>query len=73
LHRLLGVSGNIGAKALHAFAETIYPRIKQGQWPLEPDWLEQISTLGNRSTEALEAYFASATANRGYPQVSGEV
>jgi len=73
LHRLLGVSGNIGAKALHAFAETIYPSIKQGQWPLEPDWLEQISTLGNRSTEALEAYFASATANRGHPQVSGEV
>ncbi|MEK6386149.1 MAG: response regulator [Paraburkholderia tropica] len=61
LHRLLGVSGNIGAKSLHAFGRTLYPRIVDGQWPLEPDWIEQIAALGKRSADALETYFDSVT------------
>ncbi|MFP3758578.1 hybrid sensor histidine kinase/response regulator, partial [Cupriavidus sp. SIMBA_020] len=35
LHLLLGVSGNIGAKALHQFARQIYPRMIEGEWPVE--------------------------------------
>ncbi|MFM0337102.1 ATP-binding response regulator [Paraburkholderia fungorum] len=60
LHLLLGVSGNLGAKALHQFARQIYPRVAAGQWPSEADWLARIRTLGNRSADALQAYFATA-------------
>ncbi|HEY4296716.1 MAG TPA: response regulator [Paraburkholderia sp.] len=60
LHVLLGVSGNIGAKALHRFARQIYPRVVAGEWPLEPDWLAQICMLGERSADALQARYASA-------------
>ncbi|NKJ50079.1 hybrid sensor histidine kinase/response regulator [Burkholderia sp. SG-MS1] len=62
LHVLLGVSGNIGAKALHQFARQIYPRVIDGEWPSEPDWLAHISTLGGRSADALQKYYASAKA-----------
>ncbi|WP_245841154.1 ATP-binding response regulator [Paraburkholderia ribeironis] len=64
LHALLGVSGNIGAKALHGFARQIYPRVIEREWPAEPDWLGQISTLGERSARALQTYYASAKARR---------
>ncbi|MFM0039609.1 hybrid sensor histidine kinase/response regulator [Paraburkholderia strydomiana] len=62
LHVLLGVSGNIGAKALHRFARQIYPRVIDGEWPTEPDWLAHIGTLGGRSADALQKYYASAKA-----------
>jgi CheY-like chemotaxis protein/signal transduction histidine kinase len=60
LHVLLGVSGNIGAKALHGFARQIYPRVIEGEWPSESDWLAHIGTLGTRSADALQRYYASA-------------
>jgi two-component system, CAI-1 autoinducer sensor kinase/phosphatase CqsS len=65
LHRLLGVSGSIGAKALNAYGTKIYPRIRDAQWPLEQDWLERISALGDRSAEALEAYAAAIHVKHG--------
>jgi CheY-like chemotaxis protein/signal transduction histidine kinase len=64
LHVLLGVSGNIGAKALHRFARQIYPRVIDGEWPSEPDWLAHIGTLGARSADALQKYYASAKARQ---------
>ncbi|CAB3775762.1 Sensor histidine kinase RcsC [Paraburkholderia ultramafica] len=64
LHVLLGVSGNIGAKALHRFARQIYPRVIDGEWPSEPDWLAHICLLGERSADALQSYYASAKARR---------
>ena len=69
LHLLLGISGNIGAKALHQFARQIYPRIVEGQWPSEPDWLARICTLGTRSADALQTYFASDKASRDHRDV----
>ncbi|WP_322047235.1 hybrid sensor histidine kinase/response regulator [Paraburkholderia sp. J67] len=65
LHRLLGVSGNMGAQALHAWVRPIYPRLVDGQWPAEPDWLERTTALGERSADALEAYFAATAAMTG--------
>jgi HPt (histidine-containing phosphotransfer) domain-containing protein len=64
LHVLLGVSGNIGARALHQFARQIYPRVIDGEWPTEPDWLARICTLGERSADALQTYYASTKARR---------
>jgi CheY-like chemotaxis protein len=69
LHVLLGVSGNIGAKALHRFARQLYPRVIAGEWPTEPDWLAQLSALSARSADALQAYYASARARRDHRDV----
>ncbi|MBN3806124.1 response regulator [Paraburkholderia sp. Ac-20336] len=62
LHALLGVSGNIGAKALHGYARQIYPRVIAGEWPLEADWLAQIRVLSTRSADALQRHHAAANA-----------
>jgi two-component system, CAI-1 autoinducer sensor kinase/phosphatase CqsS len=62
LHLLLGISGNIGAKALHQYVRQIYPRVLDGQWPLEADWFERVATLGNRSADALHEYFVTVSA-----------
>ncbi|WP_027801410.1 ATP-binding response regulator [Paraburkholderia dilworthii] len=72
LHRLLGASGNVGAKALHQFARHIYPRTLEGEWPAEPDWLDRMDALGERSADALYRYVASANAGRDEPQTPGE-
>jgi HPt (histidine-containing phosphotransfer) domain-containing protein len=68
LHVLLGASGNVGAKALHQFTRHIYPRTLEGEWPAEPDWLERIDALSERSADALYRYQASANAGRGQPE-----
>ncbi|WP_429302548.1 ATP-binding response regulator [Paraburkholderia sp. GAS199] len=64
LHLLLGVSGNIGAKALHQYARQIYPRVVEGAWPSESDWLQRIGSLGERSADALQNYFSAAKPGR---------
>jgi two-component system, CAI-1 autoinducer sensor kinase/phosphatase CqsS len=64
LHLLLGVSGNIGAKTLYAQVKQIYPRVLDGQWPANEDWLERITTVGSESADALQRYFVTATAPR---------
>ena len=69
LHLLLGVSGNIGAKGLHQFTRQIYPRVVEGAWPSEADWLARICVLGERSANALETYFDSAKARRDHRDV----
>ncbi|MEK6290977.1 MAG: response regulator [Paraburkholderia tropica] len=66
LHLLLGISGNIGAKALHVYVRQIYPRVLDGQWPTEADWLAQVTTLGNRSADALQRYFVASSSANGY-------
>jgi two-component system CAI-1 autoinducer sensor kinase/phosphatase CqsS len=63
MHLLLGVSGNIGAKALHRFARQIYPQIIERKWPERTDWLTRICTLGERSVDALHRYYATAKAS----------
>lgn len=72
LHLLLGISGNIGAKALHLYVKQIYPRILDGQWPVEPDWFERISALGNRSADALHHYFVTALSPVDQPGISSD-
>jgi CheY-like chemotaxis protein len=62
LHVLLGVSGNIGAKALHQFIRQIYPRVVEGEWPAQADWLARICSLSDQSAPALRTYFDSANA-----------
>lgn len=72
LHLLLGVSGNIGAKALHQFVRQIYPRVLEGEWPAEADWLARICSLSDRSAPALQTYFASAKAPGKQPKTTSD-
>ncbi|KAA1002513.1 response regulator [Paraburkholderia panacisoli] len=72
LHVLLGVSGNIGARALHQFARQIYPRVIDGEWPAEPDWLARICSLGERSADALLRYYGSTKARRAHRDALSE-
>jgi CheY-like chemotaxis protein len=72
LHVLLGASGNVGAKALHQFTRHIYPRMLEGEWPAESDWLERIEALSERSADALYRYLASANAARDQPEGPGD-
>ncbi|OLL28992.1 hybrid sensor histidine kinase/response regulator [Burkholderia sp. SRS-W-2-2016] len=64
LHALLGVSGNLGAQALHRYARQLYPRVIAGEWPQPGDWLAQLSALSARSTDALQRYYSTAKARR---------
>lgn len=64
LHTLLGLSGNIGARALHQFVRQIYPRVIAGEWPAQADWLARICSLSDHSAPALQTYFDSAKARR---------
>ncbi|POR50201.1 histidine kinase/DNA gyrase B/HSP90-like ATPase [Paraburkholderia eburnea] len=61
MHILLGVSGNIGAKALHAFARRLYPELQGGGLPTGTGWLEALTELGIRSADALQSYFVVVT------------
>ncbi len=61
MHILLGVSGNIGAKALHAYARRLYPEMQDGSLPSEAGWLDALSALGTRSADALQSYFVVVT------------
>lgn len=63
LHILLGISGNIGAKALHDHVRLIYPRVLDGHWPQDAGWLAQVVALGSRSADALHRYFVAASAS----------
>jgi two-component system, CAI-1 autoinducer sensor kinase/phosphatase CqsS len=72
LHLLLGISGNIGAKALHLYARQIYPPVLDGQWPPESDWLDRITALGARSADALQQYFVTATAASDHGNASND-
>lgn len=72
LHLLLGISGNIGARALHLYVKQIYPRVLDGQWPVESDWFERTCALGNRSADALHQYFATALSPVDQPGMSSD-
>jgi CheY-like chemotaxis protein/HPt (histidine-containing phosphotransfer) domain-containing protein len=69
LHLLLGVSGNIGATALHQFTRPIYERLLDAEVFAEGDWLARICSLSDRSAEALETYFDAVKARRSYPRL----
>jgi two-component system, CAI-1 autoinducer sensor kinase/phosphatase CqsS len=62
LHLLLGISGNIGAKALHQFARQVYPPFIAKKWPVQTDWVARINGLGTRSADALHRYYVETKA-----------
>ena len=60
LHLLLGMSGNMGALALHNYVRQVYPAFMEGQLPDDEAWLEQINLLSQPSFAQLEQYYARA-------------
>jgi two-component system CAI-1 autoinducer sensor kinase/phosphatase CqsS len=53
LHTFLGISGEVGAVALHQFIRRIYPSVENGYWSREENWLAQIESLSAKTCQAL--------------------
>ncbi len=53
LHSILGLSGEVGATALHQAIRLAYPAIKAGRFPENEDWCELIFVQHQRTTDAL--------------------
>lgn len=53
LHTFLGISGDIGASALHQLIRRIYPPVENGHWPSEENWLKEITALSEKTNAAL--------------------
>ncbi|HXD40281.1 MAG TPA: response regulator [Ramlibacter sp.] len=59
LHSLLGMSGEVGAQALHRLVRRFYvPMIEARAWPLDREWLAQIKAAAERAQQELKAYDA---------------
>ncbi|MES2772230.1 MAG: response regulator [Pseudomonadota bacterium] len=54
LHHFLGISGTMGALALHRLIQRIYPPVEAGAWPTEASWLDQIKALSEKTVCALQ-------------------
>ena len=59
MHSLLGMSGDVGALALHAKVLHYYPDIMAGRLPPDADWLEQLEGLHLRTAHALNEGYIS--------------
>lgn len=53
LHTFLGISGEVGAVALHQLIRRIYPSVENGYWSSEENWLAQIEALSAKTCRAL--------------------
>lgn len=63
LHSLVGLSGEMGARAMFETTRHHSRVIEGNAWPSEADWLERLMTLVARSEQALQASFASGSAS----------
>jgi CheY-like chemotaxis protein len=53
LHSMLGLSGEVGASALHQAIRLAYPTIKAGRFPENEDWCDHIVVQHQRTEAAL--------------------
>jgi|GEM_PF-6878147 hypothetical protein len=56
-HSLLGMSGDVGAQALHRLVKRYYPLIATGVLPMEADWFDRIEQTHAATVRALQAAF----------------
>lgn len=55
LHKLLSLSGNAGAYAIHQFIyRQLYPQIRRGEWPAQTDWLKTLAQLNAQTQQAIQ-------------------
>ncbi len=59
MHSLVGIAGEMGARALHRKLRSLYAFIaEEGQWPAEEDWLAQLHVLYRQTECAMQAEHA---------------
>lgn len=59
MHSLVGIAGEMGARALHRKLRGLYAFIaEEGQWPAEDDWLAQLHVLYKQTECAMQAEHA---------------
>ncbi|MDO9090688.1 MAG: response regulator [Burkholderiaceae bacterium] len=63
LHKLLSLSGNAGAFAVHQFIyRQLYPQIRRGEWPAQADWLKTLEQLNAQTRQAIQKDYPGAQA-----------
>jgi two-component system CAI-1 autoinducer sensor kinase/phosphatase CqsS len=62
LHSLVGLSGEMGARAMFETTKHHSRVIESNAWPSEADWLERLMVLVVRSERALQASFSEGNA-----------
>jgi HPt (histidine-containing phosphotransfer) domain-containing protein len=55
MHSLLGMSGDVGAQALHRVVKRYYPVIAAGAQPADADWFVRIEHVHAATAQALQA------------------
>lgn len=63
LHSLMGLSGEMGARAMYETARRHSRVVESHAWPSEPNWLDRLMALMTESEQALQASFASGNAS----------
>lgn len=63
LHSLMGLSGEMGARAMYETARRHSRVVESNAWPSEPNWLDRLMALMVESEQALQASFASGNAS----------
>lgn len=58
LHSLVGVSGEMGARALFEVATVHIHAVEKHTWPTQADWLDELKALSVESERALRACYA---------------
>lgn len=63
LHSLMGLSGEMGARAMYETVRRHSRVVESNAWPSEPNWLDRLMALTVASEQALQASFASGNAS----------
>lgn len=66
MHSLLGMSGDVGAQALHQAIRRYYPAIASGVQPADTEWLLRIQQIHAATVIALQTKYP-ASGNQGSP------
>jgi two-component system, CAI-1 autoinducer sensor kinase/phosphatase CqsS len=55
-HALKGVASNMGAGRMHLLSADINDTLREGRWPEQHDWLDQLRLIQDETSKAFEQY-----------------
>lgn len=55
-HALKGVAANMGAGRMHLLSSDFNETIREGRWPEQHDWIEQLKLIQDETSKAFEQY-----------------
>ena len=67
MHSLVGISGQMGARALHQQLRAIYiSMVEDRRWPAEKDWLPKLQEMFSESERLIKANYLLGTGPSGH-------